>query len=205
MNFTEPQLHSLIQQKPIGHSFPYNTEAEEQIEAYIQSLFERFKQSKLIQCDAEFDHYGSGYASFVEFFCYKKDGSSILNEGYIKEDDITTFQMEGISVYVSRLAPVAVLGWDEREKWIKHKGERRKESFNGFSHLSPESLEKIPSTYEKLLQEIKQTLSEAGFTLLKRAQVEKPLPFEADIPTSLTLPDFGEEYKVFDAIFYWSD
>lgn len=110
MKFTSEQLQLMIEGKAVGDSFPYKNGNEEDIENYLKRLYSKLNQSDRLVCDGEFDHYGSGSASFVEFFCLKKDGSSILSKTEMDEDCVRIEGLEGISLYVSRLAPVAVLG-----------------------------------------------------------------------------------------------
>lgn len=88
---------------------------------------------------------------------------------------------------------------------IREEGGVINEGYSGFTFLDADSLGGIPSRYNEELGEIKGKLAEAGYTILEKEDVAATLPFEADIPTILTLPDFGEEYKIFDAIFYWED
>lgn len=53
--------------------------------------------------------------------------------------------------------------------------------------------------------EITKKLIEAGYTILDEEYLSQPLPCEATIETLHCIPDLGESYRVFDAIFYWSD
>ncbi|WNS78220.1 hypothetical protein RRU94_07095 [Domibacillus sp. DTU_2020_1001157_1_SI_ALB_TIR_016] len=128
-----------------------------------------------------------------------------MSKSEVKEAPVVVWEMEGVSVYVSRLVPVAVFGWSERSKFIREENNRVEESYSGYSFLGPENLNDVPEKFSSELREIKQCLHEAGYIILEKSDVEGLLPFEAEIPTILTMPDFGEQYTIFDAVFYWKD
>ncbi len=70
--YSHEQLKSFVKGEIIGESYPYDTKDEKKIEAYIKQLYNRMKRIPNMLCGAEFDHFGSGYASFIEFFCYRR-------------------------------------------------------------------------------------------------------------------------------------
>lgn len=203
LEFSNEQLQMMISGKTVGDSYPYNTNDKKQIEQYIQDLFYKLNCSKFIQCEAIFDHYGSGYASYVDIFCYKRDGSSKLNEEYIEKDLLTSIQLEGLVIYISRLAPVAILGKDIRHKAVIDTEKVKDEFFSGMGMMSKpeEVLDEAPQFFVEEFPEIKQILKNAGYELLEREYLSQPLPFTTKIQT-FTDP---RQYKVFDAIFYWMD
>lgn len=205
MDFTHEQLRAMIDGKTTGTSFPYHTGSEEEIEKHIKTLLHHLKQSERIDCDGEFDHYGSGYASYVELFCYKRNGGSVIRHSYIAKDSVTALEIEGVVVYASRLAPVAVIGKDQRLKSIRDGRGEKEEFYSGRSFLSPKDVGTQPSGFREEVLEIRNQLTAAGYTVLEKDDVIQPLPFEAKIPTILCIPKNGGVYKVFDAIFYWSD
>ena len=57
-------------------------------------------------CEAEWDHFGSGYASFVEFFCYRKEDVMVIKEK--EKYGILEYEKTGVIIDVSRLAPVCI-------------------------------------------------------------------------------------------------
>lgn len=203
MQFTNEQLQKMIAKEPVGDSYPYYTKDENQIEKYIKDLFYKFNRSKSIQCEAMFDHYGSGYASYVDFFFYKRDGSSVLSKKYIEKDSLTSFEIDGLVLYISRLAPVAIFGKDIRSKAILETSKGKKEYFSGFSMLSQsqEVIKEVPGKWKDNFREIKLKLDEAGYMILDKTYLEQPLPFKAKIETFT----HSNQYKLFDAIFYWMD
>ncbi|WP_456279105.1 hypothetical protein [Bacillus sp. AK128] len=203
MQFTNEQLKAIISEEPIGETFPYNTKDKNEIEKHIKNLFCTLNRSESFKCEAIFDHYGSGYASYVDLFCYRRDGSSKLSEKYIEKDSLTSIQFEGLVIYISRLAPVAIIGKDERYKYIIDNDKIKDEFFGAMSMISkPEDvLDEPPHFMVDEFREIKQLLNHKGYTILNKQYLSQNLPFKTKIAT-LTEP---RQYKVFDAIFYWMD
>lgn len=70
--FSNEQLQDLIEGKIVGKKFPYDTINEQEIEGHIRRLFHRINRIPNLVCEAEWNHFGSGYASFVEFFVTEK-------------------------------------------------------------------------------------------------------------------------------------
>lgn len=201
LEFTNEQLQMMISEEPVGNLYPYNTKDKQQIEAYIQDLFYTINHLKSIKCEAIFDHYGSGYASYVDFFCYRKDGSSIVNKKYIEKDSLTSIQIEGLVLYISRLAPVAIIWRDKRHKAILDNGED--EFFSGMGMINhPHGIiDEPPSPMVNDFIEIKEKLARAGYHILDKEYLSQPLPFKTKIQT-FTRPN---QYKLFDAFFFWKD
>lgn len=113
--FTNKQLQELIHGKIIGTIFPYDTKSDEEIEAHIRRLLYRIKRIPNLICEVEWDHFGSGYASFVEVFCYEREHVKRIATAY----GIEELEIEGVLINISRLAPVAIFGDDERSKTIR--------------------------------------------------------------------------------------
>lgn len=104
--FSKEELIKIINCQSIGSFFPYHGGSEEDIEKYIKAIITDINNSSIIQADADYSMYGSGYASYVDVFCYKKDGTST-----VQKDGV--YYISGILLYICRLAPVAVFGKDE--------------------------------------------------------------------------------------------
>ncbi len=215
MRFDNEQLKLIISGEPVGVAHPYDTKNEETIEDHILDLFESLKKSNSVDCFGEFDHYGSGYASYVEIFCVKKGGRSIIQKEtkkYYEKDDVwvTSTGYTGVVLYVNRLAPVVIFSKDERykEKNESVKARYSYETFSknhSFAELS-EDFGKLPfGDWDNEFNEIQATLKKYGYSFLEKEYLEQELPFKADIPTLLCIPDLGGKYKIFDSLFYWSD
>ncbi|XVQ83029.1 hypothetical protein ACQP2K_29870 [Microbispora siamensis] len=82
----------------------------EALEGYLrQVVADLDRVPGLVVEHAEFEHYGSGYASFVDVFLTRRDGSTRR----VDPDGYTT--VAGFSVELCRLAPIAcILSPDKR-------------------------------------------------------------------------------------------
>ena len=60
----------------------------------------------------------------------------------------------------------------------------------------------IEPRFEQLFNALVRIFMKYNFTVLRKEDVELPLPFDADIPT---LSRDKRKYLVWDAIFYWED
>jgi hypothetical protein len=178
INFSNDELKRIIETKPIGNFHPYNMEEynHDAVNDYISKVVGSLAAIHNIRYEADFDSYGSGYASYVDVFCWKRDGSS-------SEEREDVLWIDGIRIYICRLAPVAVIG----------KGQVTKHARGGSSdYIESSSVNVLPSGDWK--QEV-----EGIRNILK--MVNQLLSFEAEIPTILA----NKPYKMFDAFFYWED
>ena len=96
-------LHCFTKGEIIGESYPYDTKDGKEVEAYIKQLYYRMKRIPNMLCEAEFDHFGSCYASFVEFFCYRREDVRIIKKK--EKYGILEYEIKGILINVSHLSP----------------------------------------------------------------------------------------------------
>ncbi|WP_107840462.1 hypothetical protein [Metasolibacillus meyeri] len=192
--FTNEQLKQLIQGEMIGEVFPYNAGDEQQIFSYLKRIKAELERSKRIECDQELLHFGSGYASYMQWFVYEKSAVTRLERagGLVEAEKI------GLVVQISMLAPVVLIG----------KGEKRDDYFEGEwqsggvnSLINPQSL-LIPTHLTELYESLQRLFMKYNYSILRKEDVEKPLPFKANIATIFREP---REYLIWDAIFYWMD
>lgn len=105
MTLNQENLTRIIAGQRCGEAWPYKGGTEAVIKDFLRGITNQLGASKLLETESEFNHYGSGYASYVDVFCWKRDGSSQRHE----EGRTWT---QGLVLYLCRLAPVFVLGWD---------------------------------------------------------------------------------------------
>ncbi|WP_223702144.1 hypothetical protein [Sutcliffiella deserti] len=197
MMFSNEQLQALIEGKITGDTFPYNTYNNQEIEAHIRRLFHRLNRIPNLICEAEWNHFGSGYASFVEFFCYRKEDVTVVTEKYGMQETKTN----GIIIDISRLAAVAIMGEDERHKTIRM--ETNEEVGGAYGTLLDGTHRlAINKNFHRIAEKLKQALEEFDYELLEDEKLNQPLPFQTKIPTVYRRPN---QYLVLDAIFYWED
>lgn len=188
ITFTNKELQRIIAGDPIGEFYPYNMKEynHKEIDNYISKVVGSFRGIRNLLNEADFNSYGSGYASYVDVFCWKRDGTST----YVDEYETT---MDGIRIYINRLAPIAILGSDQVTK-------HRNGGSSGFIHShTVDSLP--PGDWAEQIAGIKEVLEKYHYKVMEKSYLNQPLPFKAIIPTIFANPP----YKVFDALFYWED
>lgn len=195
--FSNEQLQELIEGKIVGNNFPYDTNNEQEIEAHIRRLFYRINCIPNLVCEAEWNHFGSGYASFVEFFCYRKEDVIVVKEKYGRRE----IKTEGIIIDICRLAPAAIMGEDDRYKTIRIETNEVVGGAYG-SLLGGPHLLNMSEKFQTIAEKLKQVLKEFDYEVLEAEKIHQPLSFQTKIPTIYREP---REYLVMDAIFYWED
>ena len=190
-------MHRLIDGEIIGDHFPYDTREEKEIVAHMNRLFHRINRIPGIVCEAEWDHFGSGYASFVEFFCYRKEDYVLLDE----ENGMREIGVRGILLDISRLTSVAIMGEEERHRTICLETNKEVKSSQGSILDSPHSLLVSPE-FATLATELQKALQEFNYQLVESNEMSEPLSFQTKIPT---IYRNERQYLVMDAIFYWED
>ncbi|MFD0716829.1 hypothetical protein [Paenibacillus sp. GCM10027626] len=182
-------LKSIVHQTFVGEFYPYNVEQknDEEIDSYINNIVGSLSSINNLKVEADFNHYGSGYASYVPIFCYKKDGSSTE---IVKENKT----INGILLYVCRHAPIAVYGRSQVTR-DSHGGSRE--------FLTSKLIGTVPSgDWMEIENRIKEYLNNYHFEILSKDFLEEPLDFNISIPTN-----FNENgsYTIFDCFFFWED
>jgi hypothetical protein len=186
MDLSETTLRKLIAGQPSGDMAPYQAGDADEIERYLKRILRDLEDSRNIKLSADFNHYGSGYASYVDVFCWKKDGSA---ESTVK-DCCTT---NGISLYLNRLAPCAVWGVNQRTQSAQS-------GSYGFLRVETMGVHP-PGDWSEFIAEVERKLKKWNIEIPSRERLLPSLSFEVTIPTILSDPP----YHVFDALFYWED
>ncbi len=178
MEISNEMLEKIIAGESVGGS-------KNAIKGQIKNVIHDLTQSKQMVVETE-DGYGSGYASYVDVFCYKTGGRSSL-----KKPEHTV--IDGITIYLCKHAPVAVMGAMEKT---------RHSSGGSFGFLHAEDLNIFPpGNWLEVSAELRQKLEKHGFTILDPQELKKPMPFNTKIHTLLGDPP----YQIFDAFFHWYD
>lgn len=193
--FTEEQLKQLIEGQMIGEIYPYNSGDEFQVKGYLKRMQAEFVKYPQITCKPEPEHFGSGYASYVSWFCYDERDVRITENANMREVD-----REGLWMNISTLAPVVVIGTGMNNDTYAAADGRWLAGSNSMLER-PEELV-IPSRLQDLYQVLVRLAAKYHYTVLFKEDVEKRLPFKAHIPTILREP---RDYLMWDAIFYWED
>ena len=132
-------------------------------------------------------------ASFVELFCYQKEDVIVVEERYGRRE----IKTEGIIIDICRLAPVAIMGEDDRSKTIRIETNEVVGGAYG-SLLCKSNPLYLSEKFQTIAEKLKQALKEFDYELLEAENIIQPLSFQTKIPTIYREP---WEYLVMDAIF----
>ena len=191
--FSNEQLMAMIRQEVISDVYPYSMGNEHELKNYLKAIFAELKRSN-IHCKVEIDHFGSGYASYIQWFCYEDQHVEVKEYPSKRVEDI-----QGLHVLISRLTPVIMIGNANESSTYSLSSEYLG---GGNSMLDEPHQLVIEPRFEKLFNVLVRIFMKYNFTVLRKEDVELPLPFDADIPT---LSRGKRKYLVWDAIFYWED
>ena len=176
----------MIAGRLVGDAPPYADGSEAEIEPHLRRAVAALDRQRPLDAEGDFNHYGSGYASYVDVFCFKSGGRST-----VRRDNVDW--IDGLSLYLCRLAPVAAFGPGQKT---------RHDRGGGYTFLRPESVGETPDgDWTAETRALADVLGWYGFSVLSKEQLSAPLPFKAEVATILADPP----YQVFDALFYWED
>ena len=191
--FTNEQLQAMIRKERISEQYPYSENDDEVLVDYLKPLLVELTRLK-IRYRMESDHFGSGYASYIQLFCYTDDFMKVTEKDGERQE-----VRRGLHVLVSRLAPVLIIGNAWEGASFAQSG---KQTGASYSMLDNPSELIIEPQFTELYNDLEQLFMKYHFTFLRKEDVEPPLPFDAHIPT---LSRSKGKYLVWDAIFYWED
>jgi ribosomal protein S18 acetylase RimI-like enzyme len=172
---TEEMMNDSVAQRPFGDFEPFISGSDEDASKFYSGVIR------------EDDHHGQGYASYVSAFIYPSDGRTCRDHpGHV--------EMEGILLYMSWLAPMAVYGASQRTK--------NKDGTGGSSgFIEAKDVNTVPEgDWTALIADVTDCLSAYGIEILPREPLLAPAPEGIKIPTL-----FDGPYFVFDTLFYWCD
>lgn len=182
------EVNRLLKQQSITERQPWCTEAEQQVDAFYRLVIERVKQRAECLSLAEWDHYGSGYASYIEAFFYRDTPDFAVDQPLRYGNE-----RKGLVVLLSRLSPYYVFMEYER-RWHKHGGSSCLPDGTSVDVLT------APAVSQLALQ-VQPVLDAQGLIRLHAADLAEPLQPGIRVPTILGDPP----YTRFDALFYWED
>ena len=181
---TETQIDLLLRQKSISDEWPWRTNDQRQIDKHIRSIVAEACRKLQLEEKAVYDHYGSGYASYVDCWLYRPDKEFGVGAG----DDY-----KGLVVLLSRLSPYCVIGQGQKS-WHKTGGASYLPIFDfvdGIEHAAVLAL--VPR--------VTKILTSHGLKRLHKSDLEESLRKGLRVPTVLA----ERKFRQFDALFYWED
>ncbi len=136
----------------------------------------------------EWNHYGSGYASYIDAWFYRNTSEFrvIPSLGYKHE-------YKGLWVLLHRQTPFYVVGQGEQH-WGEARGASYLPSMDAVDDLAPNAM-------LTLSNEIDRELSEQGLIRLHRDDLVRPIPQDVIVETNLS----SGSLHLFDALFHWMD
>ncbi|MDG9667791.1 hypothetical protein ONV78_08615 [Hahella sp. CR1] len=178
--FTDEHITRLLNQQPISDAPPWCDGDERAVDSFYKYVCARVSQLTMAQFHAEWKHYGSGYASFVDVCFY---------QGKAAQGQDAPEQM-GLEVLFSRLSPYFVL----MEAPVPTSGFHSLPSFNGLDRLRTPNVIQLAQTIQPILEDF-------GLLRLYKSDLNKTLPRQIKVPAVLN----EGACKLYDALFYWED
>ncbi len=188
---SKSEIETLISEKSISDLYPWNTDDENLIDQFYKTIFFDITRKVNVHFLTDFDHYGSGYSSYIPTFFYNekckiKQIYPAYNQNFI-----------GLEVYFCRLAPYFIM-LENEYRWQQHS--HNSERFNGFPHQN--RIDEIQhANTQHIAQHIETLLSEFGLKRLNKEILNTSLNGKYQINTVLN----DRAYRYFDAFFHWED
>ena len=183
--FSAGEVERLIRGLPVREPLPFEPANDGAIRRFYEGLVGQIEREQGLRARVEWNHYGSGYASFIEAWFYPADGRARLpgrEEGHV-----------GLVVLLSRLSRCFVLGQDEK-RWSDGGGSAGLPNFSTVDDIAHPAV--LP-----FVGPVTARLTAAGLQRLHRQDLAALLPETLQVPTILTdLP-----FRQFDALFHWED
>lgn len=177
---------AILLEHPSAARPPWTPRDEPAIESELRGAVSSLLSALDLQCRAVFDHYGSGYASFVDAWFFRDDPSFGHRDG-------PRHEYTGLAVLLCRLAPVFCL-MEGSKSWD---GKSRSSYLPAFECVDDLRTEAVRA----LAPQIERELVSRGYVRLRREALEELLPGELRIPTILS----DGPFRKFDALFHWED
>ncbi len=179
----------LLRQQSISPAHPWSSNDEALIEGHLKAACAAVEREAQVASRVVWDHYGSGYASFVDAWFYRPTPAFAVRRPIRHGHEHT-----GLVVLLSRLSPYFVF-MEGEQHWHAHGGGR----------YLPEAgmLDKFHTpAVADLAQEVQPVLERHGLVRAFREPLLEPLALGARrIPTILADRGFTQ----FDALFHWED
>lgn len=182
------QIKLLLSQRTISDRHPWVTCDERAIDDYLKCVCEAVTRTTGTESRIEWEHYGSGYSSFVDAWFYKA-----IPEFNVKRPTRYGEERAGLVVLLSRLSPYFALMEGEKH-WHPHGGASYLPEFDMLDKLENAGV-------QRLADEVQPVLESYGLIRATRLELSDSLPAGTVVPTILS----DGRLTQFDAIFYWED
>ncbi len=187
--FSAAEVARLIQGQSVREPLPFDPADDHSIRRFYEELVSRIERAQRLRARVEWNHYGSGYASFIEAWFYPADGRASLPSFHAGGE-----RHVGLVVLLSRLSRYYVLGQDEKSWSADGSSSGGLPSFSTVDDLTHPALPPLVAPVSALLAEV-------GLQRLSRQDLAALLPAEVPVPTILA----EGPCRQFDALFHWED
>jgi hypothetical protein len=181
------QVDLLVGEKTISDRYPWSTQDGELIESFLREVCKEVSRAVDLESRCEWNHYGSGYASFVEAWFYKQNAD--FEDDFPEEEDGGAYI--GLTVLLSRLSPYFVF-LQASKGWNKHSYRGSLPNFLGVDQLTSPHVARLADIVQPILE---------GKGLVRAFQSQLRDEIDTCVPTILKDAPFIQ----FDALFYWED
>ncbi len=188
--FDAAEVARLIQGQPVRGPLPFDPADDQNIRRFYEGLVRLIEETQGLCARVEWNHYGSGYASFIAAWFYLTDGSARRTPFRSGEE-----RHMGLTVLFSRLSPYFALTEDE-QTWSL-------DGRSGSGCLPDfETVDEITHpVLRAYVDPVTTRLETVGLQRIYRQDLAAFLPETCRVPTILT----DEPFRQFDALFYWED
>ncbi|WP_323638833.1 hypothetical protein [Pectobacterium polonicum] len=173
----------------ISDEYPWVSNDEALIDKHFKGVCAQVIRVTHTKSRIEWNHYGSGYASFIDAWFYKNTPDFNAKRPVHYGEEHT-----GLTVLLSRLSPYFVFMESEKQ-WDAHGG-----GYQALPELEMIDRLETPAVIA-LSQQIQSELEKCGLVRAYKEQLASLLPTGTRVPTVLTDRGFTQ----FDALFHWED
>ncbi|MDC9817895.1 hypothetical protein ABRQ07_01760 [Pectobacterium polonicum] len=173
----------------ISDEYPWVSNDEAFIDKHFKGVCAQVMRVTHTKSRIEWNHYGSGYASFIDAWFYKNTPDFNAKRPVHYGEEHT-----GLTVLLSRLSPYFVFMESEKQ-WDVHGG-----GYQALPELEMIDRLETPAVIA-LSQQVQSELEKCGLVRAYKEQLASLLPTGTRVPTVLTDRGFTQ----FDALFHWED
>jgi len=186
--FSAQQINSLLHQQALSEEYPWSANDPRVVEVFYKAVCAELTRRTDTSSKIEWNHYGSGYASYVDAWIYKP-----ISEFSVDYPGKKGEAYEGLCILLSRLSPYFVF-LQGAKSWAEGGGSSYMPTYDAVDHLTHPSVVLLEATAQEVL---------ANFGLLRvfKDNLGSPLSPSIRVPTNLSDGPFIE----FDALYYWED
>lgn len=182
---SETELREIIAGRVFEYLAPLGFPDEQSIEKIHHKATRAIEKELRVKSRIEWNHYGSGYASYVDAWFYYPDGRA----KHLSEDE----NHSGVVVLLSRLSRFYVVG-QGKKSWHKTGGGSYLPALKIVDTVAHSALKPLEQGVDKILPAF-------GLERVRKIDLQHTISSDIDIPTILSEPP----HHVFDALFHWED